>query len=918
MPSRDELTPAGRRAASGPVALLAMLGLGLWGAVAHADDWTSLGLDAARSRLSAERSGPMFAAAQWQYTLPPVADAINRVLVSSPAVADGFVVLGTTTGAVIALCAGDGRVRWTFQAHDGIHASPAIVRGTVIVPAFDGNVYGLRLADGKLLWTQALGSVNSSSPAPAGDSVVVASGFPGRQLLRLDAATGKIIWQTPADAMDQASNSAVAVAGDQVIVGAMAGTYYSFDLSTGAPRWSYFAGGAVHMTTPLLVGDTVFFSPGGSSHSIHAVDARTGQRAAGWPIELPDLPAGSVPGAVLARDHAVSSLTLAGGRLLLEQRTLEYIDSAATGEADTYYMREETIAIDPGQAVPVWRLANGNLVTHSRSAIPAFGICPTPLAYADRNGRVLAVTTSTLSSRVRVVDVATGAEAWGTTLSAATRGSPALANGRLVIATDAGVVHGLLSSTNRPPLFGSSTLSQAATIPTVGAVVRWQRAGDPDGDPVTYDLRLDGDGEVLSSWEHEIVLSGDDTFIQLPWTLIGGGAYTYAVRARDDSGAWSEWTPPQKVVAVATPQVSVGGQPAAGLAAALAAARPGDAVQLGRGVFRLAGTLYVPAGVTLSGAGPQQTILDGAGLDTGVTVQGSSSTATTSVDHMTIAGSRTGVAVGTGAEVTLRNVVVRDSAQVGIDVGSAAVGHVINATVVRSGIAVRCAGVMDVRNSLIVGNTSGLVAVTGGRVVSNYDDLHGNGSDYTEVMKGADDLQQAVDFVDSSADDFHLRPDQPTTDRGNPTDEWAIEPAPSGGRVNLGAFGNTPEAEPSGDAVPPQVAEPSTVDGGTPSSDAGAGAPDAGMPSAAPVGMSRDGAAASPDAGGTSSTSGLGGTGGAAAEPAAKTTAHDKGSSGHGCNVAGTRRQHLSGSALGLLLLIWSCGARRRRDRSRL
>jgi hypothetical protein len=38
---------------------------------------------------------------------------------------------------------------------------------------------------------------------------------------------------------------------------------------------------------------------------------------------------------------------------------------------------------------------------------------------------------------------------------------------------------------------------------------------------------------------------------------------------------------------------------------------------------------------------------------------------------------------------------------------------------------------------------------------------------------------------------------QPTTDRGDPADDSSIEPSPNGGRVNLGAFGNTTEAEPS-------------------------------------------------------------------------------------------------------------------------
>ena len=914
MASRDVVMA--RWAARTASRLGAVLGtLALSSAVAHADDWGSLGFDAARSRFSAERSGSQFTADQWQYTLPPVADAINRVLVSSPAVADGFVVLGTTTGAVVALGANDGRARWTFQAHDGLHASPAIVRGTVVVPSFDGNLYGLRLYDGNLLWTRALGSVTSSSPAAVGDSVVVASGFPARTLVRLDAVTGKLLWETPAGAMDQASNSSVVVTGNQVIVGAMAGTYFSFDLSTGAPLWSYVAGGAVHMTAPLVAGGKAFFAPGGSSHSVHAVDAQTGQLAAGWPIAIPDPPADGVAGTVQDRDYAVSSLAAAGGLLLFQQRTLEYIDSGATGVVDTYLMREETVAVDAAKAAVVWRLANGRVLSQSRSAIPAFGVCPTPLVYADRTGRLLAVTASTLSNRLRVVDVATGTETWGTTLSAATRGSPVLANGRLIVATDAGVVHGLLSSANEPPLFGPSARTQAATVPSVGAVVGWQRAMDPEGDPLTYDLRIDRDGEVLSSWEHEIVISSGDTSLQLPWALAGGGTYTYAVRARDDSGAWSEWSSLQTVVAVATPDVAVGGQKASSLVAALASARPGDAVQLGAGVFRLTDTVRVPAGVTLSGGGPQQTVLDGSGLDTGVSAQGSSGTARTSVDHMTITGSRTGVAVGDTGEVTLRNVIIRDTSQVGIDVGRAGVAQVINATLVRAGIAVRSAGAADVRDSLIMNNASGLVALTGGQVVSNYNDVHANDDNYTDVTAGAEDLDRAVEFVSSSTTDFHLNADQPTTDRGSPTDEWANEPAPNGGRVNLGAFGNTSEAELSPEAVPPPIAEPSTADGGTAAPDGRADSPDGEGTSPDGGIASPDGAAASPGDGGISSNAGtaLPNTRGAPPSPTSRTTASEIRPSGQGCNIAATKGQRTSGASLAVLLSLLFYRTRRPR-----
>ena len=47
---------------------------------------------------------------------------------------------------------------------------------------------------------------------------------------------------------------------------------------------------------------------------------------------------------------------------------------------------------------------------------------------------------------------------------------------------------------------------------------------------------------------------------------------------------------------------------------------------------------------------------------------------------------------------------------------------------------------------------------------------------------------------------------QPSTDRGDPADAVGEEPAPNGGRINLGAFGGTADAE---------LSTPSTAVGGT-------------------------------------------------------------------------------------------------------
>ena len=55
-----------------------------------------------------------------------------------------------------------------------------------------------------------------------------------------------------------------------------------------------------------------------------------------------------------------------------------------------------------------------------------------------------------------------------------------------------------------------------------------------------------------------------------------------------------------------------------------------------------------------------------------------------------------------------------------------------------------------------------------------------------------------VNGTDFGTDDnFHLKPTSPAIDAGDPLSSFLSEPAPNGGRINLGNFGNTPQADPS-------------------------------------------------------------------------------------------------------------------------
>ncbi len=62
------------------------------------------------------------------------------------------------------------------------------------------------------------------------------------------------------------------------------------------------------------------------------------------------------------------------------------------------------------------------------------------------------------------------------------------------------------------------------------------------------------------------------------------------------------------------------------------------------------------------------------------------------------------------------------------------------------------------------------------------------------AAQGSGNIGLNPHFVDPEKGDFHLRSWSPCIDAGDPSSPYSNEPQPNGGRVDMGAYGNTPEA----------------------------------------------------------------------------------------------------------------------------
>jgi len=128
--------------------------------------------------------------------------------VSSPAVSNGYVYLGSTDGNVYCLNASNGAKVWNYTTEynsngpsHGYHwgnavTDPAVAYGYVYVGSSDFDVYCLDASNGKQVWNYTTEAEVYSSPAVAGGCVLAGS-YDGN-VYCLNATSGSEIWSYPA------------------------------------------------------------------------------------------------------------------------------------------------------------------------------------------------------------------------------------------------------------------------------------------------------------------------------------------------------------------------------------------------------------------------------------------------------------------------------------------------------------------------------------------------------------------------------------------------------------------------------------------------------------------------------------------------------------------------------------------------
>lgn len=509
-------TWAGRAARVAALACLLALPLA-------ADDWPQFQRDSLRSGSSAETGVVDPLSAAWTADTPS-----GAACVSSPVVADGYVLIGSIDGFLRCYDESSGLLLWSWKGNEPIAATPLVDRGRVYAVDRVGTLAALDLASGTVEWTRSVGGQGFSSPTGSGGSLYFGTGFPKKSVSSFDKFTGTGLWDKQ---LTQPSFASPATDGASLWSISNDGKLFRADASTGAEIWLDSTQGSPQGIPILVGGGALYLAPGGYDTSLYRVDAASGLPAWVTPLLFAGDPptqsratcpeAGSFSTEVVPNWRYVSSgaLRVPGGIVCVEGGIVNL----------------RLFALDEATGAILWSLDAG-----APDATLPFASSP---AYASARvfvggggaGSLLVVDPSGAGSIVQTI-----------AMPGAVASSPAIANARVFAASSGGRLAAFDSAGNRAPgVVSGMTPTGVGTGPAVTA--SWTAATDsgPGADPAAalrYLVRWDDDGEVLKDFDGEALTAAGATS-QLLSAYAEDKVVTWRVRTLDTKGAWSGWSP---------------------------------------------------------------------------------------------------------------------------------------------------------------------------------------------------------------------------------------------------------------------------------------------------------------------------------------------------------------------------------------
>ena len=186
--------------------------------------------------------------------------------------------------AAASFAAGDGpslsqplTVAWRYETSQTTDLTPATDEHSIYVPLSGGVMVALNAGDGKLRWRAEVGGDFSASPAVDDRAVYAATRYTNEQakqihgtLRAISKTTGVTLWMRTLPAP---LAGGMAVAGTGLFAASTDGHVYAFDKQTGLVLWSNEYG-EEFSAQPIVAGNSVYV--GSNTGMMRALNAQTG------------------------------------------------------------------------------------------------------------------------------------------------------------------------------------------------------------------------------------------------------------------------------------------------------------------------------------------------------------------------------------------------------------------------------------------------------------------------------------------------------------------------------------------------------------------------------------------------------------------------------------------------------------------
>ncbi|MDT8286036.1 MAG: PQQ-binding-like beta-propeller repeat protein, partial [Elusimicrobiales bacterium] len=445
---------AGAKTAAGALFVLALLAAPR---PAPAADWPMFRGNAARTGYTAEQAAPPLTQV-WDYQLPGGA-------VSSPAIYDGKVYIGSRANRLYALDARTGALLWSRLTAGWVDSSPYVSSTTVYAACLGGRLYAVDRLSGSLRWIVDLGAASASSPLVLDGRVYIGTGSPENKLKVYDAGTGALLAAFQAG---QPVDSAPSTDGSYIYFGANNGKVYALGALTLAARWTpYPTLGSFGPNAVAVSSGALYFLPGRDEKSATAFDAAAGTLLAASPALTR---AGALPG------YDSVPWMQAGSPAVDADGTVYF--TAAGVSAASEDITGHLAALSSGSLSAVWP-SSASLGGGSSIGMLASPAAANEVVYAATPaGRLIAVSSS-------------GAPLADLDLSGPAYASPAVADGMIIAVNYAGKIFGF-----RAGRHAAITSPRAGEVLSGTVAVRgWFDSPDLAG----YELEYSTDG-VVPQW----------------------------------------------------------------------------------------------------------------------------------------------------------------------------------------------------------------------------------------------------------------------------------------------------------------------------------------------------------------------------------------------------------------------------------